>query len=71
MVADSEKLTRFEKARVLGARALQVSLGAPVLVKTKEINPVSIAREELGEGAIKLLVIRKYSDGTEVRLEAS
>lgn len=71
MAADSDKLTRFEKARVLGARALQVSLGAPVLVKTKEINPVEIAREELSKSAIKILVIRKYPDGTEERLEAS
>jgi DNA-directed RNA polymerase subunit K len=66
-----ENLTRFEKARVLGARALQVSLGAPVLIKTKEIDPVEIAREELAQSAIKMIVIREYSDGTIERLEAS
>ncbi|MFH0962209.1 MAG: DNA-directed RNA polymerase subunit K [archaeon] len=71
MAVDSDKLTRFEKARVLGARALQVSLGAPVLIKTNEINPVEIARQELARSAIKILVIRKNSDGSEETLEAS
>jgi len=31
------KLTKYEKARVIGARALQIAMGAPILVKlTKE-----------------------------------
>jgi hypothetical protein len=30
------KLTRFERARVVGARALQVSMGAPVLLDLKD-----------------------------------
>jgi len=33
MMIGPPKLTRFERARIVGARALQVSLGAPMLVK--------------------------------------
>ena len=29
-----EKLTRYERARIIGARALQISMGAPVLMKS-------------------------------------
>ena len=39
------KYTRFEKARIIGVRALQVSLGAPVLLEIPEkmIDPIQIA----------------------------
>ncbi len=67
----SSALSRFERARILGARALQVSLGAPILVKTKSIEPVQIAREELTAGAIKMLVIRSYPDGESERVEVA
>ena len=42
------KYTRFEKARIIGARSLQVSLGAPVLIDIPEgmIDPVEIAMLE-------------------------
>jgi DNA-directed RNA polymerase subunit K/omega len=42
------KLTRFERARIAGARALQVSLGAPILVElpTKMSDPIDIALVE-------------------------
>ncbi|MCJ2563933.1 MAG: DNA-directed RNA polymerase subunit K, partial [Candidatus Thermoplasmatota archaeon] len=41
-------LSRFEKARIIGARALQLSMGAPVLIKLAEeiIDPVRIATDE-------------------------
>ena len=35
-------LTRFEYARILGARALQISMGAPVLTEMSESEEVSI-----------------------------
>ena len=46
----SAKYTRFEKARIIGARALQISMGAPVLVDyPKElIDPINIAIIILG-----------------------
>ena len=42
------KTTRFEKARIVGARALQISMGAPILVDAEEnTNPIDIAVTEL------------------------
>jgi DNA-directed RNA polymerase subunit K len=42
------KLTRFEKARLIGARALQLSLGATPLVEVSgSIDPIDIAILEL------------------------
>ncbi|OLS26525.1 MAG: DNA-directed RNA polymerase subunit K [Candidatus Heimdallarchaeota archaeon LC_2] len=42
-------LTRFERARIVGARALQISQGAPVLVETDpdDFQPVDVAKVEL------------------------
>jgi DNA-directed RNA polymerase subunit K len=54
--------TRFEKARIIGARALQISMGAPsTLAKIPKtvINPVEIAMLEFKEQAIPITVKRK------------
>ncbi|MDY6986399.1 MAG: DNA-directed RNA polymerase subunit K [Candidatus Thermoplasmatota archaeon] len=55
------KYTRFEKARIIGARALQISMGAPVLIDLPEgaTDPVKIAELEFEEGAIPITVRRK------------
>ena len=50
-------ITRFEKARILGSRALQLSLGAPPLVKFIEVDPLRIAQKEMEKGVIPLTVI--------------
>lgn len=54
------KYTRFEKARILGARALQISMGAPVLMDLPEdvTDPVVIAELEFKEGIIPVTVRR-------------
>jgi DNA-directed RNA polymerase subunit K len=54
------KYTRFEKARIIGARALQVSLGAPVLLEIPEgmIDPITIAQLEYDKGIIPITVKR-------------
>ncbi|HEY3421286.1 MAG: DNA-directed RNA polymerase subunit K [Methanomassiliicoccales archaeon] len=54
------KYTRFEKARIIGARALQVSLGAPVLLEIPEkmIDPIQIAMLEFEKGVIPITVKR-------------
>ncbi|HUI38824.1 MAG TPA: DNA-directed RNA polymerase subunit K [Thermoplasmata archaeon] len=53
-------LTRFERARILGARALQVSLGAPILldVPAKLVDPVEISEMEFAAGVIPITVRR-------------
>ncbi|MDN5357509.1 MAG: DNA-directed polymerase subunit [Candidatus Methanomethylophilaceae archaeon] len=54
------KYTRFEKARIIGSRALQISYGAPVLVDYSEklIDPIDIAMLEYEEDMIPITVIR-------------
>ncbi|MEN6611540.1 MAG: DNA-directed RNA polymerase subunit K [Methanoregulaceae archaeon] len=51
--------TRYEKARIIGARALQISMGAPLLVKTARIDPLQIALEEYEMDRIPITVKRK------------
>lgn len=52
--------TRFEKARIIGARALQISLGAPVIIDTPKdmIDPIRIAMLEFEKGLIPITVNR-------------
>ena len=54
------KLTRFEKARIVGARALQISMGAPSIIKIPKelISPIDIAMLEFKEDAIPITVKR-------------
>ena len=49
---------RYEKARILGARALQVAYGAPVLVETDQTQPILIAAEEFDSGVLPFTVRR-------------
>ncbi|WP_231183616.1 DNA-directed RNA polymerase subunit K [Haladaptatus sp. DYF46] len=53
-----QRYSRYEKARILGARALQVSYGAPVLIETDESQPILIAAEEYDAGALPFSVRR-------------
>lgn len=55
----AERYTRFERAKIIGARALQVSLGAPVLIETPETDPLEIAIREFEAGAIPITVRRR------------
>ncbi|KAI9638815.1 DNA-directed RNA polymerases I, II, and III polypeptide [Dioszegia hungarica] len=53
-------MTKYERARVLGTRALQISMNAPVLVPVEgETDPLEIALKELAAKKIPL-VIRRY-----------
>ena len=60
-----ERTTKYEKARMIGSRALQISMGAPFLVKLEEddlkrlsYDPLKIAMLEYEKGAIPLTVRR-------------
>jgi DNA-directed RNA polymerase subunit K len=52
--------TRFERARILGARALQISLGAPILIDIASslVDPVEIAELEFAANRIPITVRR-------------
>jgi len=59
------EFTKYEKARMIGSRALQLSMGAPFLVKLSDeelkkvkYNPIEIAMVELSEGVIPITVKR-------------
>ncbi len=58
----SMKYTRFEKARIIGARALQISMGAPILVSVPEdlLDPVQIAMMEYEKDRVPITVVRDY-----------
>jgi DNA-directed RNA polymerase subunit K len=68
MTEESEEFagyTKYEKARMLGSRALQLAMGAPFLIKLSEkdleqigFNPVEIAKMEFEEGVLPITVKR-------------
>ncbi|MFA6072748.1 MAG: DNA-directed RNA polymerase subunit K [Candidatus Woesearchaeota archaeon] len=58
-------VTKFEKARLIGARSLQISMGAPFLIKISEdelkkmnYNPIEIAKLEFEQDALNIDVKR-------------
>ena len=55
------EFTRFEKARIIGARALQITMGAPILVKIPKeiIDPIKISTMEYDKGVIPITVLRE------------
>jgi len=59
------KLTRFEVARLIGARTLQVALGAPILLKSEESDPIRIAKAEFKEKIVPITIKRRLPDGQE------
>ena len=59
------RLTKYETARILGARALQIAMGAPILVKTNEkiltglnFNPIEIAKLEFSNELLPITIKR-------------
>jgi len=56
------KLTRYERARIIGARALQISLGAPVLIDVDKGEPIDLAMMELEQGVIPITVKRAVKE---------
>lgn len=58
-------LTKYERARVLGTRALQISMNAPVLVPLDgETDALQIAIKELSQRKIPLTIRRYLPDGS-------
>ena len=58
-------LTKYEKARIIGARALQISKNAPILVNIEnETDPILIAEKELREHKIPFIIRRFLPDGS-------
>lgn len=60
-----DSYTKYERARLIGARALQISQGAPILVTLSEddlkelkYNPIEIAKREFDAGVLPLAIKR-------------
>ena len=67
-----EKFTKYEKARMVGSRALQIAMGAPFLVKLNEkdlkklkYSPLEIAKIEFAKGVIPITVKRPMPESKE------
>lgn len=65
-VQDEKTFTKFEKARIIGSRALQISQGAPLLAKFSKkdlealkFNPVEIAKKEFEAGVLNMEIKRR------------
>ncbi len=58
---EKKKYTRYEKTRILAARSLQISQGAPVLIKIPKgmTDPLKIAEIEWEKGVIPIDVKKK------------
>ena len=61
-------LTKYEKARIIGARALQISKNSPILISTEELgdetDPIAIAEMELRKGKIPFIIRRYLPNGS-------
>jgi DNA-directed RNA polymerases I, II, and III subunit RPABC2 len=59
------KITRFEKARIVGARSLQISMGAPILIEVDNTltSPIDIALRELESGILPITIRRTLPSG--------
>mmetsp|Transcript_12162 Transcript_12162/g.20770 ORF Transcript_12162/g.20770 Transcript_12162/m.20770 type:complete len:97 (+) Transcript_12162:23-313(+) len=59
-------MTKYERARLLGTRALQISMNAPLAITDTQglTDPLAIAELELKEKKIPLMVRRYLPDGS-------
>lgn len=62
----SQYMTKYERARVLGVRAMQISRNAPILVEVdpNDTDPMHIAEKELMERKLPFLIRRYLPDGS-------
>ncbi len=61
-----KRLTKYERARVIAARALQLAMGAPPLIDVTKLDtrdPVLIAEKELSLGVLPILIKREKPNG--------
>ncbi|MBU1120634.1 MAG: DNA-directed RNA polymerase subunit K [archaeon] len=67
-----EEFTRFEKTRLISARALQLSLGAPPMISVpKGASMIELATFEFEQKKLPLTILRKYPNGEEKRISVS
>jgi DNA-directed RNA polymerase I, II, and III subunit RPABC2 len=59
------RLTRFEKARIIGARSLQMALGAPPFIPLPKgiTSPIALAIKEIEMKALPISIRRTLPNG--------
>lgn len=62
-------MTKFEKAKIIGMRAVQISKNAPLYLKNENIanmnwDPITIAEKELAEKKIPFIIRRYLPDAS-------
>ncbi len=72
MIWPRDRLTRFETARLIGARSLQIALGAPILLdpeEIKDLDSIRIAKQEFKNKIIPITIKRKLPRGEEMVID--
>lgn len=69
---DAKRFTKYEMARMIGARSLQISMGAPFMVKLDaedlkklHYNPIEIAKLEFAKNVIPIAIKKSTTAGSE------
>jgi DNA-directed RNA polymerase subunit K len=72
----AEELTKYEKARILGARALQIAMNAPLLIKITpedlekiKFDALKIAEVELNSNILPISIKKPFPKKKEERLK--
>ena len=75
-MAETQKFSKYERARIVGARGLQVSMDAPLLLKMDEeelngvnYDPLRIAEKELDSGVLPISVNKPMPERKEAPIE--
>ena len=60
------ELTKYERARIIETRTLQIAMGAPILIPPEEAppDPILIAMMELERGVLPITIRRTLPDGS-------
>ncbi|QQG38691.1 MAG: DNA-directed RNA polymerase subunit K [Candidatus Woesearchaeota archaeon] len=69
----AEKLTKYERARIIGARALQIAMGAPLLLTISpedlgkiKYSTIEVAKKEFLEGVLPITIKRPLPQKIEI-----
>ena len=66
------RITKYELARVIAARAKQLAMGAQPLINPQELgtyDPIDIAIEEVRRGLIPFIIVRTLPNGKHLRIK--
>jgi len=66
----NNRITKYEKVRIIGVRATQLSMGAKPLIDVSNMTDIlKIAEKEFEIGVIPISIIRTYPNGKKVRVD--